>query len=348
MTATRTWPASPILQQLPSTARLNMTFDAERLVAELTRLPAVPWEQVVVHSASDGADGAGWQSLPLRRLAADAGAAEYVDTEVLKHLPYLAEVLHRLPAPVRGARLMATRPGTRGAVHTDDKCGLPWGTVRLHVPTHTAPGATLDLDGLICVWGTGELWYGDFSRPHAVVNTGATTRVHLVLDSAVTPELLDLFPAAFRTPETTANVLFALPPVPLGDVEKRHLPARCALPASFDDFLGTDNSVLQQPVEPALVRLHEGRPVLAWADGRTIPLVHLGHLTFRFAGWTIERTIEICPVSDRRADVILQIRNGATVTETRLPPISAGLIETPAPCWREGRVEPTIRVVHYP
>lgn len=43
----------------------------------------------------------------------------------------------------------------------------------------------------------GELWYGDFSRRHAVHNGWDRTRVHLVVDLVVTPAVDGLFPPSF-------------------------------------------------------------------------------------------------------------------------------------------------------
>jgi hypothetical protein len=72
------------------------------------------------------------------------------------------------------------------------------GLLRLHVPIVTNPGVRFLIGGAECgPWRPGELWYGDFSQPHSVENTGAETRYHLVVDVVTTDKVLALFPADF-------------------------------------------------------------------------------------------------------------------------------------------------------
>ena len=70
---------------------------------------------------------------------------------------------------------------------------------RLHIPIETNPKVFVIFDGEKQHWEPGELWYGDFARPHWVVNDGSTTRVHMVLDVYVTRRLIQMFPESYRS-----------------------------------------------------------------------------------------------------------------------------------------------------
>ncbi|WP_406730084.1 aspartyl/asparaginyl beta-hydroxylase domain-containing protein [Streptomyces sp. NBC_01794] len=320
---TRPWPPSPILAKLPGSARLARTYDAASLRAELENLAEAPWAAIEVN-APDGttreSDSIGWQSLRLRHMAAaprpSAGdfpyLRDYAGSTLLEKMPYLARLLGDFPAPLRGARLMATRPDTHGPTHSDEKCGLPWGTVRLHVPISTTPQATLTVDGEAHCWNAGDLWYGDFSRPHAVANTDeAVTRVHLVVDADVTKELMALFPEEFRTPSVLDNTLYVRPEVPLGPVDVRSFRCEFDMPALFTSFLETDAGIFQrQGLVPAAVDCPDGTPVLFIEGIPRADLIHLGEGEFRLGGWTMERTILIRPNGTGGAEITFRIRNG--------------------------------------
>ncbi|HVE83860.1 MAG TPA: aspartyl/asparaginyl beta-hydroxylase domain-containing protein, partial [Myxococcales bacterium] len=81
--------------------------------------------------------------------------------------------------------------------HDDVVLSLEHGLVRLHAPLQTGPGAELEVGGERVEMAAGELWYGDFSLPHAVKNGGARERVHLLVELQVTKALRELFPPEY-------------------------------------------------------------------------------------------------------------------------------------------------------
>jgi hypothetical protein len=212
---------------------------------------------------------------------------------------------------------MALGPGAESPLHSDTKVGLPWGTVRLHVPVITLPEATLTLDGETYCWTPGGLWYADFTRAHLVRNTGSRRRVHLVVDAMVTDELLALFPPVFQEDAKRSGYLVqhrdGAPVADPGELE-------CSFeaPASFLSFEAADGSHVD---DDGLVRMaverHGDELLLAHGDKPRFRLAHLGHDEFRFAGWTSERTVQV----ERSGAVVLRTRRGAVDEWARRLPV---------------------------
>jgi hypothetical protein len=234
----------------------------------------------------------------------------FADTPLLEHCPAIAEVLRAIPAPLRSARLMALGPGTRVHTHRDSKCGLPWGKLRLHVPVITHERALTVLDGRQWHWEAGQLWYGDFNRPHHVSNEGSITRIHLVIDSLVTPALVALFPAEFRRGLPYTDIIFVREPVPLQQWELPALCRRFALPAAFADWAEEDDHV-GEPDLPAEITTAGDRLVLEISGTQRLALVHLGNAEFRLEGWSDERSLSLDP----SGTTVLRIRAGRTERE---------------------------------
>jgi hypothetical protein len=307
------WPQAPILAELPPVARLGLSFDPDRLLEDLDMVSGRAWARLK-SKAQAGSDTAqlGWESLALRAVDGDEmrtdpggpGLSEFADTPLLAEAPYLAQVLHTIPAPLRGARLLALRPGAHSPVHVDPAYGLPWGTLRLHVPILVVPGARLEIGGVSHTWQPGTLWYADFTRPHRVRNDGPDTRVHLVIDSHVTPALLELFPTEFRTPAVRAQVLFDRTESPSPWETRDDLRCRfCPVPSSGDGG----------PAGPMTARIdwYDGSLGLFLDGAPAFRLVHVGGGEFRFAGWTTQRTVRVDPAADRRT-VTMIMRTGSS------------------------------------
>ncbi|WP_290051596.1 aspartyl/asparaginyl beta-hydroxylase domain-containing protein [Amycolatopsis solani] len=200
-------------------------------------------------------------------------------------------------------------------MHFETKIGLPWANVRLHVPIITNPGATLMIDDVVHRWQPGSFWFGDFSRWHQVANDGDQVRIHLIIDSFLTADLLKLFPRSFLDRLSGDDVLFIRPEVPVADLR----PYRCAfdVPVAFTDWEEADGEfLLPQPTVRVAVEAAGGRLVLTVGRSPRFALTHVGDGEFRFAGWTEERTIQILPGG---AGVVLRTRQGRSVRELTVP-----------------------------
>ncbi|MFI9811223.1 aspartyl/asparaginyl beta-hydroxylase domain-containing protein [Saccharothrix variisporea] len=304
MQAVDPWPAAPVLAQLPPVARLAAAFDSDALREDLASIDAGTWSAINIMTG----DGVGlpsttldWRTIPLRSIGGaadrtDPGGpelADFADTPWLDRLPAFREVLAAIPGPLRSARLMALGPGAESPLHSDTKVGLPWGTVRLHVPVRTLPEAILVLDGETYCWEPGGLWYADFTRAHLVRNTGAERRIHLVVDVVVTDDLLALFPPVFREPSNRAGYLVQQR---FGDTAVDDPSPVCAFeaPRSFLSFEAADGAHLDDDqLVPMSVEDVDGALVLVADRKPRFRLLPVGDGEFRFAGWTRERTVEI-------------------------------------------------------
>ena len=309
----------PLTFTYPPAAQLLPAFDADRLVADVIELNSRQWNLQRNYTTTGPGRWAqfDWRALPLRSPTGSvdrtdpggAGLDDFADTDWLDKAPYLAEVVRSVPAPLRSVRLLALGAGAQSKVHFETKIGLPWANLRLHVPIITNPGATLMIDGETHRWQPGSFWFGDFSRWHQVTNAGEDTRVHMIIDSFVTPELLQLFPQSFHDRLDPADVLFYGPDVPLDDLT----PYVCAfdVPVAFTDWEEAEGEFLvPQATVRATVEIKDGRLVLHVGGEPRFALNHIGDGEFRFAGWTEERTVQIRPDG-----VMLRTRQGTSVRE---------------------------------
>ncbi|HRW40326.1 MAG TPA: aspartyl/asparaginyl beta-hydroxylase domain-containing protein [Microthrixaceae bacterium] len=252
----------------PLPRRLDMPIDFDPLLEDLHRLAGLGWrrqatartDQVIAPREDDD-----WSVVPLVAPLGDMSRTdpgllgeEYSETPVLAELPALRELLRRVPGERMATRLMRLRPHAQVDEHVDPYFGLSYGKVRLHVPLITNPDALMWFGQQSEHWSAGHLWYGDFSTPHRVSNEGRQDRIHLVLDTVLTPELLDLF-----VPEQRAVALLSRPlrasahdalsaPLPTGRWEM-------TAPASAFDYSGTadadEETTLDLSVTESDVRL---------------------------------------------------------------------------------------------
>ncbi|MEH0821784.1 MULTISPECIES: aspartyl/asparaginyl beta-hydroxylase domain-containing protein [Micromonospora] len=315
-----------LVTQTPAASQLSLTFDVDRLRADLARLTDHQWKHQRRYGGTGEAATVDWRVLSLRSVGGDhertdpggPGLHEFAGTSWLESAPYLAHVLASIPAQLRSARLMALGPGVDSGEHSDYKYGPPWGTARLHVPITTTPGAKLHLEGTPYQWQPGTLWFGDFSRTHRVQNEDDVPRVHLVIDTLVSRQLLDLFPEEQRE-QFLGAALVNRWPVNCTAAELSAYRLRCAMPSSFLDWTEEDGD-FQRPEDPrrdVTLDIHGGRLVLSVDDVPTIALVPLSNDEFRFVGWTDERTIRVERI-DGQAYLALRTRTGPAVRELRV------------------------------
>ncbi|MEV6133410.1 aspartyl/asparaginyl beta-hydroxylase domain-containing protein [Streptomyces violaceusniger] len=319
------------LGRLPAAVQLRDDLDAERLRADLVELGEhQTWRRQ--QSFQDGGVGESsdidWRCLSLRAPAGDAertdpggpGQAAFADTHWMAKAPYMAQVLAGLGTELRSVRLMGLAPGVLVPEHQDSPIGLPYGYVRLHVPVVTNPGAILVMDGVEQCWQPGTLWYADFDRPHAVRNTGAANRVHLVIDCAISDELLGLFPESFRTLLPMSEIALQRPVVPLSAAERDDFRCRFSVPRTFVDW----GAALEDDTRtdlPAEVTTADGELVLRVEDGPSVALLHVGAGEFRLQGWSEERGLRL-GLFDAAPRVVFHTRRGRRRQEVARPAVA--------------------------
>ncbi|MER6567012.1 aspartyl/asparaginyl beta-hydroxylase domain-containing protein [Streptomyces sp. NPDC001093] len=309
-------------------AQLTPAFglDAGRLAAEVAAVTSHTWNVQRTHTYGGQVGRAApidWRVLPLRSLGGDAertdpggpGPQPFAPTRWLQHLPYLAHLLHQIPAPLNAVRLMALGPGAVSTAHCDPKYRLDRGMVRLHIPIVTTPDAVLVLDGVEHCWQPGTLWYGDFCREHLVRNTSsAVTRIHVVIDALLTADLATWFPASWRELLAHGEVLLNRSAPASTPAWPATLPYDALLPSGFADFDAAaplDGSLLPAGLDRA------ASDVLALTvAGRSFALVPAGDSgEWRFSGWSEQRTLQ----PDDHGGLMLRVRRGRALADRHVP-----------------------------
>jgi quercetin dioxygenase-like cupin family protein len=177
--------------------KLPLTFDVERLHADLARIGPEEWTPHFNTSYYDGL----WSGVALRTtegahvpLYPDPSKSTYVDLPVLGRCPYIAEVLGAFHCPLQLVRLLKLDPGSNIKEHSDFNLSYEDGEVRVHIPIQTNPAVEFVVDGSPLPLGEGECWYINFNLPHRIHNRGNTARIHLVLDCVLNDWLRAMFP----------------------------------------------------------------------------------------------------------------------------------------------------------
>lgn len=170
-----------------------------------------------------------WSALSLRGYSADPGfitkpaemndkwLAEHKDetfflqdTPLFEQFPEVRQLLSFLDGECHRIRFMRLAPGggelQRHTDQVDPDAGNSLGAVaRLHFPLVTNPNV------LFSTWnendeekkyhfGFGEVWVIDTRKPHSAINGGNKDRIHLVVDTIVTPKLEKMICDGISTP----------------------------------------------------------------------------------------------------------------------------------------------------
>jgi uncharacterized protein (TIGR03032 family) len=167
--------------------RLPLRFDAERLAAEVARVPESAWRP---HPQGH----AGNSALPLIAAGGDPlddrTKGPMRPTPQLAMLPYLRQVLPELQAPIGRTRLMRLDGNAEAMAHAD--VNYYWmERLRVHVPIVTTLAVEFRCGGRSVHMAAGEAWVFDTWRIHNVLNPDPTRRIHLVADTVGSPELWD-------------------------------------------------------------------------------------------------------------------------------------------------------------
>ena len=159
--------------------RIPLSFDADRLAAEVAQFSAAEWRP---HPQGHPGNSA----LPF--LAAngdpeDEGVAGPMrPTPFLDRCPYVRQVLAALETPLGRTRLMKLDARAEATAHVD--INYYWQQrVRVHIPIVTFPEVEFICGDASTRMAAGECWIFDTWRMHNVLNPTARERIHLVADT---------------------------------------------------------------------------------------------------------------------------------------------------------------------
>lgn len=323
---------------LPAAVRLKPVLDADALLGDLAVLEQRTWkpEAPYVFEGFFGSetkvyhDGK-WVGLSLRSQGGTPertdpggpGLEDFSDTPLLASTSYFGQVLALLNSPVRSARLLRLPPGGVIAEHVDTYHGFEYGQLRLHAAITTNPGIENVIRRQRWMWQPGELWYGDFGSPHSVRNDGDADRVHLVVDVAVTPALLRLFPDEVVRQLADVDILFHEDPVDASADELRSLECAFRLPSTLvRGIFDIDDGIV--PELDARLTFRDDRLMLRVEGRNLFTLKPLAGRRLAFAGWTNERYLQYRYADGRVVALALVLRRGARETRIEFDVESTG------------------------
>lgn len=175
--------------------KLPIRFDAETLEREVRALPASSW---VPHPTGFAGNEA-VRLVTVGGQPTDAFEGPMRPTENLARCPYIQEVMAELDGVWSRSRLMGLGPGAEVPLHVD--AHHHWRThLRIHVPVITDPKVRFTCGDETIHMAPGECWLFDSFRWHRVQNDWTERRVHLVLDTVMTPVLRALIDSARAAP----------------------------------------------------------------------------------------------------------------------------------------------------
>lgn len=166
--------------------KLPFEFDVSLLQADIQRIQESDW---VAHYNKSHYDGA-WTSLALFSKDGTSSAiyatidnnATLKATEIMDVCLYIREVLDVFKFEKLAVRLMRLNAGAVIKPHRDNALGYEDGEFRLHIPIITNPDVNFLLGGERVMMNEGTCWYINANEEHSVTNSGATDRIHLVID----------------------------------------------------------------------------------------------------------------------------------------------------------------------
>lgn len=162
---------------------LDLTFKTELLEADYNKVSNAEW---VPHFQRKDYNG-NWDALALYSESGNQSAVFTEQrapqrTEILNYCKYFDSVCKSFDAPILSARILILKAGSEIKEHTDYKASYADGIMRIHIPIVTDANVLFLINGKRVEMKPGECWYGNFSLPHSVTHSGATDRVHIVID----------------------------------------------------------------------------------------------------------------------------------------------------------------------
>ena len=159
--------------------KLPLTFDVERMRAEVEAIPESDWRP---HPQGHPGNSA----LPLIALNGDpmddGVAGTMLPTPHLEKCEYLRQVLASFETVFGRSRLMRLEGKSEATLHVDTN--YYWADrVRIHVPILTSPVIEFTCNERSVHMPAGEAWIFDAWRLHNVLNPTGDQRIHLVADT---------------------------------------------------------------------------------------------------------------------------------------------------------------------
>jgi len=174
------------MEELVRTIKFPITFDTERLKADVQKVVKQNWTD---HYNTNDYSGK-WTSIALMSKSGKSNdiyalpnnEKPITNTEILDSCDYFKTVLDGFQFEKTAVRLLQLSVGAEVKPHSDHCLGYEDGFFRLHIPIITNKEVEFILDGNRVIMNEGECWYIDANFIHSVANRGTIDRIHLVID----------------------------------------------------------------------------------------------------------------------------------------------------------------------
>lgn len=180
--------------------KLPLHFDVEQLKKELSYFKGSDWQK---HPS----DYKGNYAIPLISVNGeinDAFAGPMKITPYLKKASYMQQVIASFRSVSSRSRLMRLEGKHDVPLHCDINYHW-WSRVRIHVPIVTTPEVVFHCGDQKVHMAPGEAWIFDTWKMHTVINPSGSTRVHLVIDTAGSPEFWALVKKSVTFPSSSGE-----------------------------------------------------------------------------------------------------------------------------------------------
>ena len=183
---------------LALSVKLDTPVDVERLRRDARAV----LDRFQLRAQHGGYHDGGWKAVGLVAANGDvaddrASSKPYLPTPALDHAPYIGEIVQRFGADMGRVRILSLAPGENIHWHFDTSESVDLKYMRFHIPIWTNPGVRFQISHEDQRWQPGEVWYGEFSFPHRLVNQGAEPRLHLVFDLKSDERTRTLLPPSY-------------------------------------------------------------------------------------------------------------------------------------------------------
>lgn len=168
--------------------KLPFQFDVKKMQAEIKTFSDsrfIYYKVLPIRSPAHLVD----TSLPFPPPAddyADGSWCDWLDTPILKNMPYISEVVDTFKAhtQVTLVRLLFLEAGAVVKEHTDPTLGLhiEKSVIRLTIPIFRSNQVQFILNQTPVPMQEGECWYMRLTDPHSVINEGVSTRINMTID----------------------------------------------------------------------------------------------------------------------------------------------------------------------
>ena len=170
------------------THKLEFNCDHKKILDEYYSM--LKAKDVQNHPGTDHKGG--WDVVSLYSQDGDSNSVfkkydkDTIPTDIINFFPYtnslIQNILNKYEFRPRRIRFSILRENKKITWHKDWDESIEYGNCRLHLPLIINNNCWGKLSHQFYNWLPGELWYGDYTFPHQVINNGNTDRVHLVLD----------------------------------------------------------------------------------------------------------------------------------------------------------------------